>query len=307
MLLRLQERKQISIEQQQSQLDPPNGRTEDLTSSSSNRPVHSTTGARIPSKASEAILERENGNLQSVMDDPELAHRPTQEYASSWDAYNRDKNKENRPVPDNPEATSGKRSMHHRQDSTRGHNDTSASSRKRRRREESEDGPDEDFQVDSRIPDRGRRSTAIPEHPSPALLTQSVPEMVQHERSHETEAQIVRRNRGRFAGAPQDSALTTVDDDRPAESEDEDDDGISNLPPPSFQVVGAVARYYAAQTYQPQKRTPWSITDTEHLIDQIGVHDIRWSQINKAGGFEVERDPVALKDKARNLKTMYLK
>jgi hypothetical protein len=43
------------------------------------------------------------------------------------------------------------------------------------------------------------------------------------------------------------------------------------------------------------------------LIELIGKHCTRWSIIQSEGTFEVKRDQVALKDKARNIKATYLK
>jgi hypothetical protein len=243
------------------------------------------------------------------MDDSQPHIRPTQEYLSSWDNCNRDKNKEKRPIPDRTQASTGKRgTFDHQKSTSYDPNYTSvSSSHKRQRRDVSDDIQDAGFEYDPQIPKPDRRRTAPIRQPY-----SSPPEMVRSEHSVEHEARTRWQNRERIQTAPQSSNAPTRDDDRIEEGEDEDEDGVSDVPPPSYGEVNAVARYAAAArstqpTYRTQRRTPWSEADTDTLIKLIGQHCTRWSIIKSAGSFEVERDQVALKDKARNIKARYLK
>jgi hypothetical protein len=245
------------------------------------------------------------------MDDLEPLIRPTQVYLSSWNNYNRDMNKENRPIPDRTQASTGKRRMFdHQENTSYGPNYISvSSSHKRQRRDVSDDIQDAGFEYDPRIPNPDRRRTA----PIPQAYS-SPPEMVRGQHSGECEALTGRHNRERIQTPSKSSNAATRDDDWIEEDEDEDDDkdGVSDAPrPPTYPEVNASARYAAVRstqsTYRTQRRTPWSEADTNHLIELIGKHSTRWSIIQSEGTFEVKRDQVALKDKARNIKATYLK
>ena len=60
-----------------------------------------------------------------------------------------------------------------------------------------------------------------------------------------------------------------------------------------------------------QKRTPWSVEETNTLLDLIQDHGLSWARLKNidSSGANVlwRRDEVALKDKARNMKMDYLK
>ncbi|RYP53241.1 hypothetical protein DL768_001745 [Monosporascus sp. mg162] len=55
-----------------------------------------------------------------------------------------------------------------------------------------------------------------------------------------------------------------------------------------------------------QSRIPWSAEDTDLLIKLIAKHRCSWSAIAEEGGFEVARDQQAVRDRARNLKVLFL-
>ncbi|RYO86167.1 hypothetical protein DL766_001969 [Monosporascus sp. MC13-8B] len=55
-----------------------------------------------------------------------------------------------------------------------------------------------------------------------------------------------------------------------------------------------------------QSRVPWSAEDTDLLIKLIAKHRCSWSAIAEEGGFEVSRDQQAVRDRARNLKVLFL-
>ena len=55
-----------------------------------------------------------------------------------------------------------------------------------------------------------------------------------------------------------------------------------------------------------QKRIPWTSADTEHLIDLIPVYHGSWAQIAENAKFEVARNQQAVRDRARNVKVLFL-
>ncbi|KAI1392232.1 uncharacterized protein F4822DRAFT_120606 [Hypoxylon trugodes] len=57
-----------------------------------------------------------------------------------------------------------------------------------------------------------------------------------------------------------------------------------------------------------QTRIPWSVPDTARLLDLIADPSLKcsWSAMEKAGGFETDRNQQSLRDKARGLKVWYL-
>ncbi|KAI5917518.1 hypothetical protein F4810DRAFT_40631 [Camillea tinctor] len=61
--------------------------------------------------------------------------------------------------------------------------------------------------------------------------------------------------------------------------------------------------------YRPrQTRTPWSIADTDRLLDLIADPSLNcsWASMERRGGFEKYQTQQSLRDKARNLKVLYL-
>ncbi|KAI1493945.1 hypothetical protein F5X96DRAFT_619178 [Biscogniauxia mediterranea] len=62
-------------------------------------------------------------------------------------------------------------------------------------------------------------------------------------------------------------------------------------------------------SYRPrQTRTPWSAADTERLLDLIADPSLNcsWASMERCGGFEKNQTQQSLRDKARNLKVLYL-
>lgn len=91
------------------------------------------------------------------------------------------------------------------------------------------------------------------------------------------------------------------------DSEDESEHVI-NLTQAS--MMAKARAYRASQDAPPQMpsaRVPWSERDTETLMRLVGEHNCSWSIIQRSGRWDWERDQVALKDKARNLKVLLLK
>ncbi|KAL8987041.1 MAG: hypothetical protein Q9177_003720 [Variospora cf. flavescens] len=92
----------------------------------------------------------------------------------------------------------------------------------------------------------------------------------------------------------------------------------ANGPPPSqaemSQIINKRAKMKTASLRRKvQVRTPWSEEETDRLLDLIADHGISWSYLktmdedHAQGSLFRNRDQVALKDKARNMKADYLK
>lgn len=95
-----------------------------------------------------------------------------------------------------------------------------------------------------------------------------------------------------------------------ARQADEDGEIEDDAPPPSSAKVKLIAKTAAMLSRdvpQTQRRIAWSVSDEQLLIDMIADFGPQYSVIWKQANFAVERDQVALKDKARNLKVAYLK
>ncbi|KAI0020610.1 hypothetical protein F4780DRAFT_355596 [Xylariomycetidae sp. FL0641] len=56
----------------------------------------------------------------------------------------------------------------------------------------------------------------------------------------------------------------------------------------------------------PKRRVRWTAAEEQRLLDLIQTVGCRWSELEKAGGFENSRDQQAIRDKARNMKVEYL-
>ncbi|KAI0602526.1 hypothetical protein F4775DRAFT_142793 [Biscogniauxia sp. FL1348] len=93
-------------------------------------------------------------------------------------------------------------------------------------------------------------------------------------------------------------------------------DGDSFLDDEDLRESDIMALSQAAQenrrssaAYRPrQTRTPWSTADTERLLDFIADPSLNcsWASMERRGGFEKTQTQQSLRDKARNLKVLYL-
>jgi hypothetical protein len=296
--------------------------------SSPSRPGPSRTRATAPLEPSEQPRQASD----DFDDDEEMVDEPEDRRAlSTWDAYHREvTNKENTPqshrqksiprprfIDEQPNARKAQWSS---QDSAESQQNVAGPSKRKHApglHDDESDSQDEGFQADRRDPDpkrrivtpvalTGRYSSTAPIKRSPKRARVQV-----DERADEVDEQAVQAAHRRQHSQPQPRVRPSVSA-RPAPAEEifhkyEDDD----LPRPSATQVAASARVSTAlarrRTAGTQSRTPWSEADTEHLIDLITEIGTSWSEIHKAGEFEVERDQVALKDKARNLKVLFLK
>ncbi|KAF8862596.1 hypothetical protein BDZ45DRAFT_799084 [Acephala macrosclerotiorum] len=234
--------------------------------------------------------------------------RPAAEYASSWQAYSNEKNKENLDVAKPTKKRSLLDSQPNAQRAAKwsSQEGTPEASSKRRRptvEEESEDGG---FESDRRVPDPSRRSNAAVSRRAGPVAAAPAPKRVRtQQRSVSVEAEsgdtaIRRQERAEAARQA---------DNRRAAAEDDSDE---ECPAPTATQVSMVARQEVmrrkmAQKVPSKKRTAWSEADTDYLIRGIEEIGCSWAVLFKLDGWDVERDQVALKDKARNLKVNFLK
>jgi len=247
----------------------------------------------------------------------EISQRPTSEYVRAWDEFSNEKNKENRPLKEEAKP-SAKRSMLDRQtnaerlkwtDDSQG-NVPASSNRKhsRQEREESEESQDGGFQDDQRAPDPARRKAAPPARARAPVREVSPPKRarVQDRAASPSieESESEQRNQEVTLQASASRGAFDNEDDIMEEDEDE-------RPAPT--QMGALAKVAGVRmrmgTGETQKRRPWADEDSRRLIDLIEEYGCSWAQIAKMPGWIDRRDnfQVQLKDKARNLKVMYLK
>jgi hypothetical protein len=243
--------------------------------------------------------------------------RPSAQYVERWQAHDNEKNKENLPSnSDSRKAIHKAKSLldpqpgaekyvwnPDSQDSVAG---PSTMKRSRQARADSEETEDQGYQEDRRLPDPNRRGNAPPARPRTPIEEEEEEEEEEKDEDEEDEAPPQKRAKvhqsDNRSAAPQASARRGPADEEESSGEDR---------PPPFSQISIAARNSAARarlpTHKTQRRTPWSEYDTELLTSGIETHGCSWSTLSKLLEFEVERDQVALKDKARNLKVSYLK
>ena len=93
----------------------------------------------------------------------------------------------------------------------------------------------------------------------------------------------------------------------------------ANAPPPAsqaeiYRLANSKAKERVAlRPKKTQTRNPWSEEEINRLLELIDDHGLSWSllkkldHLHKDGPVLQDRDQVALKDKARNIKLDYLK
>lgn len=239
----------------------------------------------------------------------------TAQALAAWDMHNADKNKENRPVPGRGKAPASKPSMFDPQpNATRleweeydSQNVGGPSKRKRDspgEEEESEESEDGGFESDHRTHnvDRRQQQPMIRQR-SPAPVGQRSAKKPRLSPPVDEATDAEQRNRVRAEAVLQRNARGAT--------EEVHDEEVSLLTQARIEAITATQRA-KQRNPQPKTRTPWSVRDEQHLVDLIGEHGCSWSLLQKFGEFEREVPDgqvgqVALKDKARNLKMMYLK
>lgn len=229
---------------------------------------------------------------------------------ASWDGYANERNKENR-------KPGAKMSLLDRQPNAvrvswdSQESEAGPSTKKRQREEhtpsaESEDGG---FQEDTRIPSSARKAT----RPAPRPVSESDgPTPPKRARfpdrpvSSDAEGNLSARQRRKAEQRQAAEAKRQASSRLMAVDEDDED-----APSATFESISNAARYNAAaatiKRKERQTRVPWSEADSQFLIDAIQEFGCSWSTIHKLGGWEYERDQVALKDKARNMKVVFLR
>jgi len=228
--------------------------------------------------------------------------RPIAQYGAVMEAYGAEKNKENRPAA----SEMPKRRLLDRQpnaervgwDSQESEAELPIARRPRRAQSESEQSEDEGFQEDKRSLETKlpRKRTRVPPPEDDDLDDPDAP-------SHPKRARVQAEPALRYSRASRRRADSPV-----SVRENMDEDVDEGVPLPSFQHIKVVARRNAAQdrAYKQQLRTPWSEADTNYLIEAIEEYGCSWAKINRLPNWEVLRDQVAMKDKARNIKVNFL-
>lgn len=162
--------------------------------------------------------------------------------------------------------------------------------------DDSEDiSQDEGFQEDQRFPDFAARRNQLASVQSQGEAKNTNPERLRKR------ARIVDTDAGR-----QENAITPVVNCHNRQN------GPTPTPAEVYEEVNAKAKSRVQVQAKPiQSRTPWSHLETETLLDLIEEHGLSWSTLKVIDRTNknalVNRDQVALKDKARNMKLDYLK
>lgn len=251
----------------------------------------------------------DDGNEDFIDEEP----RPTAEIVAAWNENSKEKNKENHRPRSKP--TAKRRLIDSQPNAERISNNwdisqenvAGPSAPKRARsdleREESEESEDEGFEKDRRRPNPSRRDAAPPARPLSPVEDLPSPPKRQRTNYPEASPRIGSSNAAARKQERKESAMAM----REMADDDSSDDGI---PAPTATEISAAARSVTARAKVargPQKRKEWSNRDAKQLERGIAKYGCSWSTIFKNTEWEVVRDQVALKDKARNLKVNYLK
>lgn len=180
---------------------------------------------------------------------------------------------------------------------------------------EEEVSEDEGFQEDRRPANEQRRAEKRPgrapvrrmqptQSSEPAASSSKRPRV--HSEDESVEVMLPRKQRRRQQ--PEQEIREISQRDRNDWTDDENDHGD---PPSSiYATVKQLARSAPSVKTQlrPQTRTPWSVQDSEVLLNAIEHYGAHWATIVTTCDRRFERsiDQVALKDKARNMKVDFL-
>ncbi|PVH69757.1 hypothetical protein DL98DRAFT_522014 [Cadophora sp. DSE1049] len=288
--------------------DPP------ISQGSSSRPQSRSKKAPsapvpVPAQRNTESVQQNDDDYQPIIDE-DLDNRPrsTAEYTAAWNENSKEKNKENH----RPTAT--KRRLIDRQpDAQKVVWDESQDSvarpspgkRIRAESEHSDESEDQGFQEDQRHIDPDRRAIAPPGPRFSPVQDTSPPnkrQRVQREMSPRVESSR--------AGAQRWPERTEPERRRSQVSEDSDTESGTETPPPTASEISTAARYATAKAkgvQVPKGRRPWSDRDSNLLIRRIEKYGCAWATIYQLGKWDVQRDQVALKDRARNMKVNMLK
>ena len=263
----------------------------------------------VPAQEDTEPVQQNDEDYQPMIDD-DLDNRPrsTAEYTAAWNENSKEKNKENH------KPTVTKRRLIDRQpnaqkvvwsESQDGLARPSPGKRTRAESEHSDESEDQGFQEDQRRIDPGRRAIAPPGPRFSPVQETSPPskrQRVQHEMSPRVESSR--------AGAQRRPEREEPDKMRSRTSDDSETESDGETPPPTASDLSTAARYATAKAkgvQVPKGRRPWSDRDSNLLIRRIERYGCAWATIYQMGKWDVQRDQVALKDRARNMKVNMLK
>lgn len=239
--------------------------------------------------------------------------RPTGEYVASWTENLREGNKEN--LGNRPVAQPAlKRRLIDRQDNAErvewnsqdSMDGQPAPKRARSEPEENEEeSEDQGFEQDARqVPARKTAAPPADRHAS----SQAAPTA---QRRPPASRRSVSPQRERSNAAARRAQPRPASRARPRRVIEDDEDSDDVAPAPTATQIGEMSRaagVLARQaTRRVQVRVPWSEADEATLVAGIEEHGCSWSFIHEKFHWEHRRDQVALKDKARNLKVLYLR
>lgn len=263
----------------------------------------------VPAQRNTESVQQNDDDYQPMIDE-DLDNRPrsTAEYTAAWNENSKEKNKENH----KPTATK-RRLIDHQpgaqkvvwdesQDSVAG---PSPAKRTRAESEYSDESEDQGFQEDQRHIDPDRRAIAPPGPRFSPVQDVSSPnkrQRVQREMSPRVESSR--------AGAQR--IPERIEHERRSNqvSDDSDTESSGETPPPTASEISTAARYATAKAkgvQVPKGRRPWSDRDSNLLIRRVEKYGCAWATIHQLGKWDVQRDQVALKDRARNMKVNMLK
>ncbi|KAK0111412.1 hypothetical protein ONS95_001773 [Cadophora gregata] len=290
--------------------DPP------ISQESSSRPQPRSTKARsapvpvpIQGNRNTDSVQSHDDDYQAIIDE-DLDNRPrsTAEYTAAWNENSKEKNKENhkpmaskrRLIDRQPDAE--KVVWDESQDSVARH---SPPKRTRAESHHSDESEDQGFQEDQRHIDPDRRAIAPPGPRFSPIHDTSPPK--KRQRVHQ---EMSPRGDSNRAEAQRTSERVEPERRRSQVSDDSDTESSGETPPPTASEISIAARYATAKAkgvQVPKGRRAWSDRDSNLLSRRIEKYGCAWSTIHHLGKWDVQRDQVALKDRARNMKVNMLK
>ncbi|CAG8976934.1 hypothetical protein HYALB_00008845 [Hymenoscyphus albidus] len=239
-----------------------------------------------------------------------------------WNLNVREKNKENLPVTEAGRSVKKRRMIDphpgdHKitwEEHSQGSSNSRSESRQNSRRPvivESEDSEDEGFEQDKRAPNP-RKRVRVQHRREPSVEIEQATASNSRQRSTEPQAarprdedHAARRRQKQEEARLQASA-------RDGDDEDDDDDESVVAFPATAAIARKLARMNtamakAARPAAARGRSYWSPSDEQELVRMIEKHGCAWSVIERKARFDVERNQVQLKDKARNMKVNFIK
>lgn len=290
-------------------------------------PRHLDSGdkrASRPPKVAPHINQADVDDFRESTDDEEedeVAPRSTAEYLVFFNDHINDKNKENHLISGQSKANPKKFRLLDRQPDAvkvawEGLSQASAAGlatpkRPREERAATEESQDQDFQQDQRVPNPVRRAeAAVARHRTPVEDELPPPKRARAHsplrRPSVAAGGSVNELRSRQVAGSQNKNSRPGGPNNMLEIEDDSSEDDR----PRYSQINLASKQAAlrVKVNRPmQRRIPWSEHDEERLISLIEDSGCSWSFLEKVGGFEHQRNQVALKDKARNMKVDYIK